>query len=57
MSKDTITVNKKMFRGVAPAVAIVALLLSKHQPGPLILFLVGIACGILIGVSLKEVKK
>ena len=52
-SNETITLNKKVMLGVAPAIAIIAILLSKHQPGPLILFLTGISVGIIIGVNLK----
>lgn len=51
--KDTITINKKVLLGVAPAIAIIAILLSRREPGPLVLFLVGIACGILIGINLR----
>ncbi len=43
--------------GVAPAIAIIALLISKHQPGPLVLFLTGIGAGIIIGVNLKAGQK
>jgi len=53
-NSDTITINKKVLRGIAPAVAIIAILLSKNQPGPLLLFLVGIAVGIIIGINLKK---
>ena len=56
-NKDTFTINKKVMIGVAPAVAIIAVLLSKNQPGPLLLFLIGIAAGIIIGMNLKTVKK
>ncbi|MFC2162041.1 hypothetical protein ACFLRF_00035 [Candidatus Altiarchaeota archaeon] len=54
---DTITFNKKILRGVAPAIAIIMILVSRHQPGPLLLFLVGISCGMLIGWNLREQKK
>jgi len=47
--KDFIQIPRKAMVGIAPAIAISALLISKHQPGPLILFLVGIVAGILIG--------
>ena len=52
-NKDFIRVNKKALRGVAPAVAIIGLLLAKGQVGPMILFMVGIACGIIIGKDTK----
>jgi len=51
LSKDTFTINRKVMLGVAPAIAIIAILISKHQPGPLILFLIGIAAGIIIGIN------
>ena len=53
-TNDTITIRKNVLLGVAPAIAIIAVLLSKHEPGPLILFLTGIAVGIIIGINLKE---
>ena len=46
---DTITINKKMLIGIAPAIAIIGMLISKHQPGPLLLFIIGIVAGIIIG--------
>jgi hypothetical protein len=52
---ETITINKKVMLGVAPAIAIIAILLSKNQPGPLLLFLIGIAAGIIIGVNYQKV--
>ena len=42
-SKNSINIPKKVMLGVAPAIAIIAILISKHQPGPLVLFLTGIA--------------
>jgi hypothetical protein len=47
--KDTITINKKIIFGVAPALPIIGILLSKKEPGALLLFLIGIVCGVLIG--------
>jgi len=40
--------------GIAPAVAIIAILISKRQPGPLLLFLVGIGAGVIIGKGFFE---
>ncbi len=40
--------------GIAPAIAIAAILISKNQPGPLVLFLVGITAGIFIGKGYFE---
>jgi len=48
-SKDTITFNKKMLLGIAPAMPIIGILLSKDRPGQLLLFLIGISAGIIIG--------
>ena len=52
--KDSFTIPRKAMLGIAPAIAIVAILISKHQPGPLVLFLVGISAGILIGKGFFE---
>jgi len=46
--QESITIPRKAMLGIAPAIAIIAILLSKHQPGPLLLFIVGIAAGIII---------
>ena len=46
--KDKIVIPKKAMFGIAPAIAISAILISKHQPGPLVLFLIGISVGIFI---------
>jgi len=56
-NKDTITINKKMIAGISSVIAVSALLISKHQPGPLILFLVGVGIGIFIGTNFKECQK
>ena len=37
-NKQDITIPRKAFYGIAPAIAITALLISKDQPGPLLLF-------------------
>jgi hypothetical protein len=47
-SKNIIIPRNAMI-GIAPAIAIFAILISKNQPGPLLLFIVGIATGIIIG--------
>jgi hypothetical protein len=46
--KDSITIPRKAMYGIAPAIAIIGLLISKKQPGPLLLFLIGISAGIVI---------
>ena len=40
--------------GIAPAIVIIAILLSKRQPGPLLLFLIGISAGIFIHKGMSE---
>lgn len=41
-------IPKKAMLGIAPAIAIVAILISKGDIGPLMLFFVGIVIGVLI---------
>jgi len=53
-SKETISIPRKAMYGIAPAIAICGLLIAKNQPGPLILFIVGIFTGILIGKGFFE---
>ena len=48
-NKKEIIIPKKAMAGIAPAIAIAAVLISKNKPGSLMLFLVGIAAGIIIG--------
>jgi len=50
---DIIIPRKAMF-WIVPAIAIAAILISKKQPGPLLLFLIGIAAGIFIGKGFFE---
>ena len=52
-----LTIPKKALFGIAPAVAIIGLLLSKGDIGPLILFIVGIGSGTLIGKGFFECDK
>lgn len=54
---EVFTIPKKAFFGIAPAVAIIAMLLSKGDLGPLLLFIVGIAAGVVIGKGYYEVRK
>jgi len=53
VGKGIVIPRKAMF-GIAPAIAIIAILISKHQLGPLLLFLIGIGAGILIGKGFFE---
>ncbi len=52
--KEHIVIPKKAMFGIAPAIAIIGLLIAKNQPGPLLLFFVGIGSGILIGKGFFE---
>jgi len=47
-NKDSIVIKKQAMIGIAPAVAIIGVLLSKGDIGPLILFLIGISAGMII---------
>jgi len=38
IKKETLTIPKKAFLGIAPALAIIGVLLSKGDIGPLLLF-------------------
>jgi hypothetical protein len=46
--KESIVIPRKAMYGIAPAIGIIGLLISKKQPGPLLLFLIGISAGIVI---------
>jgi hypothetical protein len=46
-TKDTITISKKAMSGIAPAIAITAILLVKGNPA-VILFWIGIVIGFII---------
>jgi len=52
--KESISIPKKAMLGIAPAIAIIAVLISKGDMGPLLLFFVGISAGILIGKGIFE---
>ena len=49
--KDSVTIPKKVFLGIAPAIGIIAVLLSKNKAPEVLLFGIGIFCGVLIGVN------
>jgi len=53
-SEEHITIPKKALRGIAPAIAITAIIISRGQPGSLLLFMVGISCGLFIGKGYFE---
>lgn len=52
--KDLISIPKKAMLGVAPAIAIIAILLSKDKTPEVLLFFIGIFCGFLIGKGFFE---
>ena len=47
--KDHIVIPRKVMVGVAPAIAIIAVLLLKDKAPEVLLFLIGIFCGVFIG--------
>lgn len=52
--KDSLHIPKKALFGIAPAIAIIAVLLSKGKTPELLLFLLGIVAGIIIGINLRK---
>jgi len=52
--KESFIIPKKAMLGIAPAIAITAVLLSKDKVGPVVLFFVGIFVGIFIGKGFFE---
>jgi len=54
--KDSFIIPKKVMMGVAPAIAIIAILLSKNKAPQVLLFLIGIICGIIIGTNWEKAK-
>lgn len=52
--KGNILIPKKAMYGLAPAIAIIGILISKGEPGPLLLFIIGIGAGVLIGKGFFE---
>jgi Mg2+/citrate symporter len=52
--KDVIAIPKKAFLGIAPAVAIIAVLFAKDKAPEVLLFLIGISAGLIIGMNLKK---
>ena len=49
--KDSFIIPKKALRGIAPAIAIIAILLSKNKAPEVLLFIIIIFCGIIIGIN------
>jgi len=52
--QDSINIPRKAMFGIAPAIAISAIIISKHGAGQLVLFLLGIGTGIIIGKGFFE---
>jgi hypothetical protein len=52
--KDDIVISRKALMGMAMAMPIIGVLLSKRQAGPLVLFLIGISIGVWIGRTWRE---
>ena len=55
--QEILSIPKKALLGIAPAMAIIGMLLSKRDIGALILFLAGISVGLIIGKGFFENKK
>jgi hypothetical protein len=52
--KEALIIPKRAMFGIAPAIAIAAILISKGDIGPLALFLIGISVGVFIGKGFFE---
>jgi hypothetical protein len=55
--KDFISIPKKSMLGIAPAIAIIAVLLAKDKAPEVLLFLVGISAGVFIGMGFQKSQK
>lgn len=55
--QDSFIIPKKVMFGVAPAIAIIAVLLSKNKAPQVLLFLIGIVCGVIIGANWIKAQK
>ena len=47
-TSDSVTIPKKALAGIFPAIAIIAVLLSKNKTPEVLLFVIGIVVGIFI---------
>lgn len=52
-----IVIPKKAFLGIAPAVAIIAVLLAKDKAPQVLLFLIGISAGLVIRFNMRKEQK
>ncbi|MBU1722158.1 hypothetical protein KKG38_05230 [Patescibacteria group bacterium] len=48
---NSINIPKKAMFGIAPAIGIIAVLVARHKAPEVLLFLIGIFCGVIIGVN------
>ena len=55
--KDSFIIPKKAMYGIAPAIAIIAVLLSKHKAPEVLLFLIGIFVGVFIAKGFWKSEK
>jgi Mg2+/citrate symporter len=55
--KNFISIPKKAMFGIAPAIAIIAVLLAKDKAPEVLLFLIGISAGVVIGMGFKQGQK
>ena len=55
--KDLISIPRKALIGIAPAVAIIAVLLAKDKAPQVLLFLIGISAGVVIGFNFGKEQK
>lgn len=53
-NKDSVSIPKMAIAGMAPVIGIWAVLLSKDKTPEMFLFLIGVALGIFIGISLRK---
>jgi hypothetical protein len=51
---DSVNISKKVIAGIAPVIAICAVLFAKDKIGEVFLFLIGVGVGIFIGINLKN---
>ncbi len=55
--QENIVIPRKAMMGIAPAIAIIAVLLSKDKTPEVLLFIIGIATGIFIARGFFQNKK
>ena len=50
---DSITISRETLFALAPAMVIISIIISKHRPGDLLLFVIGLISGAFIYRSIK----